>query len=108
MNNRAPYTPIAVDVKTTPKCKLCNDTGEQRYWEARWRDEKAENDRLRAALSLFVACAYPVAKSINPRGYAWRSEVNLDCALDEAETALGRTGTFRLSDQQGASRNVDP
>lgn len=33
-----------------PKCKLCNDTGEQRYWEGRWRDEKAENERLRAAL----------------------------------------------------------
>lgn len=31
-------------------CKLCNDTGEQRYWEGRWRDEKAENERLRAAL----------------------------------------------------------
>lgn len=34
----------------TPRCKLCNDTGEQRYWEARWRDEKAENERLREAL----------------------------------------------------------
>lgn len=33
-----------------PKCNLCNDTGEQRYWEGRWRDEKAENERLRAAL----------------------------------------------------------
>ncbi len=31
-------------------CKFCNDTGEQRYWEGRWRDEKAENERLRAAL----------------------------------------------------------
>ena len=31
-------------------CPLCNDTGNQRYWEGRWRDEKAENERLRAAL----------------------------------------------------------
>lgn len=29
---------------------LCNDTGEQRYWDGRWRDEKAENEKLRAAL----------------------------------------------------------
>jgi hypothetical protein len=31
-------------------CPLCNDTGEQRYWEGRWRTEKAENERLRAVL----------------------------------------------------------
>ena len=28
-------------------CPLCNDTGNQRYWEGRWRDEVAENRRLR-------------------------------------------------------------
>jgi hypothetical protein len=26
--------------------------GSERYWEARWRDEKAENERLREALRL--------------------------------------------------------
>jgi hypothetical protein len=31
-------------------CPLCNDTGDQRYWEGRWRDERVENDRLRALL----------------------------------------------------------
>jgi rubrerythrin len=31
-------------------CPLCNDTGEQRYWEGRWRDEKAENEKLRAEI----------------------------------------------------------
>jgi hypothetical protein len=31
-------------------CPLCNDTGDQRYWEGRWRDEKAENERLRAEI----------------------------------------------------------
>lgn len=31
-------------------CPLCNDTGEQRYWEGRWRDEKAQNERLRTTL----------------------------------------------------------
>lgn len=34
----------------TRRCPLCNDTGEQRYWEGRWRDEAAQNDRLRFAL----------------------------------------------------------
>jgi hypothetical protein len=27
-------------------CPLCNDTGDQRYWEGRWRDERADNERL--------------------------------------------------------------
>jgi hypothetical protein len=34
---------------TTP-CPRCHDTGEQRYWEGRWRDEKAENERLQKKL----------------------------------------------------------
>jgi hypothetical protein len=33
-----------------PTCTVCNGTGDQRYWEGRWRDEAAENDRLRLAL----------------------------------------------------------
>jgi len=31
-------------------CPLCNDTGEQRYWEGRWRDEKSLNAKLLACL----------------------------------------------------------
>ena len=31
-------------------CPLCNDTGDQRYWEGRWRDEKARGERLRLEL----------------------------------------------------------
>jgi hypothetical protein len=27
--------------------------GSERYWEARWRDEKAENERLRAAVKFY-------------------------------------------------------
>lgn len=42
------------EYRTAPKCKLCNDTGEQRYWEGRWRDEKAENELLRAALEKII------------------------------------------------------
>ncbi len=31
-------------------CPLCVDTGEQRYWEKRWRDERALNVELVVAL----------------------------------------------------------
>ncbi len=27
-------------------CPLCVDTGNQRYWEGRWRDERALNEEL--------------------------------------------------------------
>lgn len=37
-----------------PPCPKCHAPyhleGAERYWEARWRDEKAENERLRKAL----------------------------------------------------------
>lgn len=33
-----------------PPCRLCNDTGDQRYWEGRWRDADAELVRMREAL----------------------------------------------------------
>lgn len=36
-------------------CPLCNDTGDQRYWEARWRDADAEIAKLRAALHGLVS-----------------------------------------------------
>jgi hypothetical protein len=35
-------------------CKLCNDTSEQRYWEGRWRDEKAESTRLRKGIQDYL------------------------------------------------------
>jgi hypothetical protein len=31
--------------------------GAERYWEGRWRDEKAENERLRAALETIADIA---------------------------------------------------
>ncbi len=31
-------------------CPLCVDTGQQRYWEGRWRDERALNVELVVAL----------------------------------------------------------
>ena len=43
------------------RCPLCNDTGDQRYWEARWRDEKAENERLLAALTEIATAEYSPA-----------------------------------------------
>jgi hypothetical protein len=40
----------AVDIPPCPKCHApYHLEGAERYWEARWRDEKAENERIRAA-----------------------------------------------------------
>jgi hypothetical protein len=40
-------------IAATPPCPRCGynagPQGAERYWEARWRDEKAENERLRGA-----------------------------------------------------------
>lgn len=36
--------------------------GAKRYWEGRWRDEKAENDRLRAALEEAAASLETLAR----------------------------------------------
>jgi hypothetical protein len=48
-----------------------------------------EIERLQAALKLFtVHATYPVAKEINPRGYAWRGEGALDHAKSVADAAL--------------------
>jgi hypothetical protein len=35
--------------------ELLRGTGANRYWEARWRDEAAENEQLRTALQALVA-----------------------------------------------------
>ncbi len=51
-------------------------------------DYVAEIERLRAVLTLFVRCAYPVSKELNPRGHSWMPEKNLDYALEEAKAAL--------------------
>lgn len=49
-----------------------------------------QNERLTTALDLFVNfCTYRVAREINPRGYAWRPEKDLDYARGEAQKALG-------------------
>ena len=35
-------------------CPLCRDTGEQRYWEGRWRDERALNAELVGVLEIIL------------------------------------------------------
>lgn len=60
-----------------------NAHGEREIAELRQRLNGFE-----AALRLFVSCAYPVATEINPRGYNWRGEDDLDEALAEARGAL--------------------
>ncbi|HMH95867.1 MAG TPA: hypothetical protein VK577_04720 [Bradyrhizobium sp.] len=48
----------AADIPPCPKCHApYHLEGAERYWEARWRDEKAENDRLRAAANACAQCA---------------------------------------------------
>lgn len=48
--------PAPTKERGSMSCPLCNDTGNQRYWEGRWRDEKAENERLRDHL---LSCRCP-------------------------------------------------
>ena len=36
--------------------ELLRKEGANRYWEGRWRDEHAENERLRAELAITVKC----------------------------------------------------
>jgi len=51
-------------------CPRCNDTGEQRYWEGRWRDEKAENEKLLARLKQIadLADGSPPDKRLGEQG----------------------------------------
>ncbi len=51
---------------------------------------RADRDRMREALSIFVKCSYPADTSIDPRGYGW-CEAWLDEALPIARAALGET-----------------
>ena len=69
---------------------------EREHWfslaNQRALDLAAERERVRGlegALRLFTRCAYPVSTSINPRGYGWMPQKDLDYALSEARKALG-------------------
>lgn len=48
---------------------------------------RAQVEVMRAALRIFVGCAYPVSATINQRGHNW-CEAYLDQALDTARAAL--------------------
>lgn len=58
------------------------DRGNLRAGEA-----ERERDALREALDIFVRCAYPVSKEIDPRGHVWCMGW-LDQALSSARVAL--------------------
>lgn len=50
---------------------------------------RPSHDAVRRALELFVNfCTYPVSEEINPRGYNWKPENDLDYARAEAIAAL--------------------
>ncbi len=47
LRGRKPSFPSPGDTAPCPRCHYnAGPEGAERYWEARWRDEKAENDRL--------------------------------------------------------------
>lgn len=46
--------------------ELLRGTGANRYWEARWRDERAENEKLRAALKDLLSCTEYWLKQARP------------------------------------------
>ena len=54
-------------------CPLCNDTGDQRYWEGRWRDADAENAKLRVALKTITETMTPGLCGENLREIAYRA-----------------------------------
>ena len=54
---------------------------------AAFESAAARIKELEEALRIFVACAYPVSKEINPRGHNW-SEAYLDAALRDARAVL--------------------
>lgn len=66
---------------------------EWRIWQACWNtryNDQAEKLKLAVeALEIFMRCAYPVAKEINPRGYNW-SEAYLDDAMAEGARCLAK------------------
>lgn len=87
-------------------CRGCNTY--QVLRDGKWRDGypaqpwpgyeateakcQTETEILRTALRIFVGCAYPVAREINPRGHDWRGEDSLDYALTVAREALASNG----------------
>jgi uncharacterized protein (DUF2236 family) len=54
-------------MRDRPPCPRCSAPYEpsaaERYWEARWRDEKAENDRLRNGLKAIVNLKNPMPRA---------------------------------------------
>lgn len=69
-------------------CERLGQGGAERYWEARWRDEKAENDRLRQALGA-------VLREVTPYHPSWRIWDRIRAALDPHEKAAPEGGLIK-------------
>src|SRR5262245_46630409 len=66
---------------------MSDDTGAERYWEGRWRDEAKENDRLRAELETCRSPAVRKAMDVFDAGLRIR---RLEEQLAEAAAFLDR------------------
>jgi hypothetical protein len=79
-------------------CPRCNDTGNSRYWEGRWRDTHAENqklldkiERLRASVDLLRKDNASLRDVIDP----------------QAEIEYLRSALERIRFTEGISRSVE-
>ena len=61
-------------------CPLCNDTGDQRYWEGRWRDADAEIAKLNEE------CQASMGEIENLRAEIAKLRAALQSVIDQAET----------------------
>ena len=68
-------------------CPLCNDTGDQRYWEGRWRDANAEIAKLRAALERSVI-------AINDWLHQYAGDLCNEESVAESAARVGEYGTI--------------
>lgn len=62
--NQIAIAPSPGDTAPCPRCHYnAGPEGAERYWEARWRDEKAENDRLASLVESMRRCLEEYAVS---------------------------------------------
>ena len=88
-------------------CPRCNDTGDNRYWEGRWRDEKIENERLQLEnWQLKGALGYSVPGDI-PQG-DYKCGMCLARAASEGTIAPAANYSAHLKEDAPMGNGNDP
>lgn len=82
-------------------CERLGQGGAERYWEGRWRDEKAENDRLRA----LVAELREVLANVKIADVGNRSFIGVQCGNSCASAEI-TTDDKRLFGEWKAMRDI--